>query len=886
MRTANTTPGCPPGIRRFPAIISISICLQCLIAPLAALELPPGFQAPVIGASGEWREIVGLAFTPDGRLLVAEKRGVIHVIEKDVKLPVPFLDLESEVLGDEDRGLLGIAVDPDFAENGHVYLLYTVDPHADESESIGEPSFGRLTRYSADPANPNTADPASRLVLLGHGWQDGIPSLYHSHAVGCLRFGEDGSLLVSAGDGAHADGVDPGGRDPAGFVAGRFPSAEDIGAFRSQSIESLAGKILRVDPETGEGLASNPYYTGRGTDNASRVWAYGLRNPYRFCLRPGTGSPSLLSGNPGILYVADVGWTTWEEVDIVERGANLGWPCHEGFEAQEQYAAASPAHHGCRSIGTGDNPISPRPPLLSWHHTKPALSSPPGISGKCASAIAFYTGTEYPPEYRGACFIGEYDANWIKVAELDGAGQLVRLGDFASDVFGPVDIVADPISGDLHFISILRNAIYRLRYDPGNRPPLAVASSSPSPATGPAPLQVRFSSEGSMDPDGDPITIAWDFGDGAIATDPDPLHEYSSPGSYTATLTVSDGRGGLGSTAVETVVSDAGAVNEPPTAFILSPLHGAPYHPDAPVRFEGGATDLEDPLELLEFEWELNLHHNTHIHPGWRRLSGPEASLVLRNHDDGTGTWFEVVLRVKDTAGAVGIARAHIYPRSCAGLLDAGDPGTSATGTWRSSTAPFPHGSGSLQSNVAGSTYTYDFELPAPGPYRVYAWWTIAWDRTSEAAYTVEHAGGTTTVLVDQGDESAADMWNDLGVFDFDRAGRVTITAASSGSTCADAVCIFSEQGAIPHFSRGDTDGDGSLGLSDAIVTLIHLFQGGGPLPCAKAADANDDGVLNLTDPVHTLNYLFMSGAPPADPLECGVDPSVDDLGCEVPADC
>ena len=878
----NISRSCLGGRSWFQALV----LLPCLIAPLGAMELPPGFQAPVVGASGEWREIVGLAFTPDGRLLVAEKRGVVHVIENDVKLPVPFLDIEGEVLGDEDRGLLGIAVDPDFARNGHIYLLYTVDPHGDESRSTGEPSFGRLARYSADPRDPNVAYPGSRLVLLGSSWQDGIPSLYDSHAVGCLRFGEDGSLLVSAGDGAHADGVDAGGRDPEGFVAGRFPIAEDIGAFRAQSLESLAGKILRVDPRTGEGLPSNPYYTGNGADHASRVWAYGLRNPYRFCVRPGTGNPNVLSGSPGILYVADVGWTTWEEVNIVERGQNLGWPCHEGFAAQDQYGAASPAHHGCGSLGSPDNPAPPRAPLLSWHHTKPALSSPPGISGKCASAIAFYTGTQYPSEYRGACFLGEYDANWIKVAELDGAGGLARLRDFASDAFGPVDLVADPISGDIHFVSIQRNAIHRLRYDPGNRPPVAVVSSSPTPASGPAPLRVGFSSEGSMDADGDSITYSWDFGDGAISTESDPLHEYSAPGSYTATLTVSDGRGGLGSAAIEIAVSDGGTFNQPPTAFIASPLHGASYHPDAPLSFVGSATDSEDPPGLLEFEWELVLHHNTHIHPGWRRLSGPEATLVLRNHDDGTGTWFEVVLRVKDTAGAIGTARASIYPKSCAALLDAGDPGTSATGTWRSSTAPFPHGPGSLHSNVPGSTYTYDFELPAPGTYRLYAWWTVAWDRTDEAAYTVEHAGGATTVYMDQSDEANEDLWNDLGAFDFDRAARVTITAAPGGTTCADAVCIFSEQGAIPYFSRGDTDGDGSLGLSDAIVTLIHLFQGGGPLPCAKAADANDDGTLNLTDPVHVLNYLFMSGTPPAEPLECGVDPSGDELGCDVPADC
>jgi glucose/arabinose dehydrogenase len=161
------------------------------------------------------------------------------------------------------------------------------------------PAFGRLTRYTASSSNLNVADPSSRKVLIGETWTTGVPSLYNTHTIGCLRFGNDGSLLISTGDGAHAEVADAGGKDPTGFGPGRTDPIEDIGAFRSQWIGSLAGKILRVDPETADGLPTNPFYTGNPKDIASRVWAYGLRNPYRFTVRPGTGSLDPLQPAPG-----------------------------------------------------------------------------------------------------------------------------------------------------------------------------------------------------------------------------------------------------------------------------------------------------------------------------------------------------------------------------------------------------------------------------------------------------------------------------------------------------------------------------------------------------------------------------------------------------------
>jgi len=128
-------------------------------------------------------------------------------------------------------------------------------------------------------------------------------------------------IIKTAGDGANFDfadyGQDKGYDDPLFELT--FGPDQDIGAFRSQSLDSLAGKILRIDPATGQGLPTNPFFTGDPSDAASKVWALGFRNPYRIAVRPGTTGDERL-------YVADVGWMDWEEINVVAAGDNGGWP--------------------------------------------------------------------------------------------------------------------------------------------------------------------------------------------------------------------------------------------------------------------------------------------------------------------------------------------------------------------------------------------------------------------------------------------------------------------------------------------------------------------------------------------------------------------------------
>ncbi len=180
---------------------------------------------------------VGVVFDPPtGRMFVAEKRGKVLIHVDGTALPTPFIDLTDEVHNAGDKGLLGLALDPDFSTNQYVYLLYTVDPvfgQPDEPEDAI--AFGRLTRYTA---NGNVADLESRLVLLGELAMGGFPSCSVTHSIGTVKFGNDGTLFVGGGDGAHPDFVD-GGQNVTpndSLCDSTFGPDQNIGALRSQSL--------------------------------------------------------------------------------------------------------------------------------------------------------------------------------------------------------------------------------------------------------------------------------------------------------------------------------------------------------------------------------------------------------------------------------------------------------------------------------------------------------------------------------------------------------------------------------------------------------------------------------------------------------------------------
>jgi len=594
----------------------------------ASPQLPAGFVAQPIGS--DWFKPTALCFIGDGRLLVAEKPGDLWYVEGTVKRN-PVVSLSQETLGNGDRGLLGVAADPHFDENGRIYLLFVVDP--DGADDTEQESFSRLVRYATeyDASGELHVVPGSRVDLLGESWSSGIPSLHFAHAGGSVKFMSDGSLVLSHGDGAHSNFIDAGGNDPLGFGPGKFGPEQDLGAFRALEVTSMAGKVLRIDPETGLGLPDNPFFTGNPADAASRVWALGLRNPFRFTLVPGTGPREAL-------FACDVGSTEWEELDLCRGGESFGWPCYEGAPEMPDYQAADVIGY-CDAV-EGQTEA----PWLSWNHWTPGNL---GFVGNCVSGACVYTGTSYPPICRGALFFCDYGQSWMKVALLDPELNRVGLFSFGTEMGSPIEIVREPESGDLVYISLDHpRQVCRLRYTPSNQPPVAVAKASPP--WGPSPLTVHLSASGSYDPENDTLDYHWDLGDGAISTSPELDHVYYDSSTYVVVLTVTDD---FGLTDTETIVLNPD--DTPPVIVsVATPADGDVYEEGVPIELDCAVADAEDDAEgiPLQVEWTFDMIHDHHEHSDWAVVSGTTGSWTPEPHGDGSHA-LQLTLTVTDSRG-------------------------------------------------------------------------------------------------------------------------------------------------------------------------------------------------------------------------------------------
>lgn len=589
--------------------LAFGLILPAQLAQAAIFE--PGFEKEqvtdglVLG--------VAMAHAPDGRIFIAEKSGTVKVVKNDALLSTPVITL-TDVNTFGDRGLIGIALDPDFATNGYMYLSYTYENSP--GLNFGGEKTGRVVRVTVIG---DTASEASKVVLLGtEGGSpslpscenypvtaDCIPSDSSSHSVGDLAFGPDGKLYASLGDGASFDFIDP-------------------RALRAQNLDSLAGKVVRINTD-GTAPSDNPYYDGDPNSNRSKVYSFGHRNQYRLTFHPVTGQ----------LFGGDVGWSDWEEVNRLLPGANYGWPCWEGNATTTYNCTASGmtmgtyvyAHNaaGAGSIAVGDFPAN----------------------------------SAYPASYDNTMFIGDYAQNWIKLLELDANGNITDVRDFMDDPMGPVDLVTG-IDGNVYYISIYTGELMRITHTSGNRKPVVEIDATPT--SGLAPLAVTFSSAGSYEPDGDNFTYFWDFKDGATSSDANPSHTYTVNGSYDATLTITDE---FGASAAKSITITVG--NQAPTASIDLPASGSLYQIDTMVPFAGSATDPEDgTLGSAAFDWDIILHHNTHTHV-LQQFSGTTSAEFFAPDHSSTDVYIEIILTVTDSAGLTDTDNVFMYLDSGAG---------------------------------------------------------------------------------------------------------------------------------------------------------------------------------------------------------------------------
>lgn len=725
--------------------------LLSFAATVFSQTLPPGFSFSYVETG--WVEPMGTAFNSTGtKMFVWEKDGRVFVCNWDdvqhkyVKQTTPVLDIHDEVGDWRDHGLTGFALDPNFETNGKIYLLYVVDryflfnstsPGYDPNQNdYLSATIARITSYQTSMSGSDLlAIPGSRTVLLGESATTGIPILYESHGADQLAFAADGTLLASVGDGSSYVEADGGSLPDTYYVQaladGIIRPAENVGSFRAQMLNSFCGKILRIDPVTGDGVSSNPFYDAlEPRAPKSRVWALGFRNPFHFSIKPHTGSTDPAAGDVGDIYVGDVGWNLKEEISVIKYGGqNAGWPLYEGLRYNTEYFALETENldepnplygiNGCteqyfkfkeliKDAGapgdytlynpcdgsvtiTGGNPrrFVNYPPSLDWDHqtalTRVPIFNPTGYTpvtigtpqsgvtgtsfrGICVTGVCYYPYNKYPAEYTNTLFYSDLRGSWLRNSTFPFTNRISDVKEFGDGFGAIVSIKVNPLDSLIYIVELAVPSITRIDYT-ANRKPVVKMSSNIN--HGSSPFVVIFTGDQSFDPDGDDITYSWDFGDGSpLVTTPNPSHVFSSIGPDPHKFVVKltvTDENGASSTDSLMISSN----NTPPQITIISPINNTLYDPgpDTLYTLEAVVTDAEHGPDDLHYEWVTTLCHNDQRDDEWGDTTKLSHALIdRRNCTPGDNYFWKFTLKVTDAGGLSSIDSSRIYP-SCGGPL-------------------------------------------------------------------------------------------------------------------------------------------------------------------------------------------------------------------------
>ena len=607
---------------------------------MLASTVPSGFTESLV-ANG-LSNPTAMAFAPDGRLFVCQQGGQLRVIENGTLLSIPFLTVPVDANG--ERGLLGIAFDPNFAANQFVYVYYTAT-----SPTV----HNRVSRFTA---KGNVAVAGSETAILD---LNNLSSATN-HNGGAIHFGPDGKLYIAVGENANGS--------------------------NSQTLGNLLGKILRINPD-GSIPPDNPFFA-QATGQNRAIWALGLRNPFTFDFQPFSGR----------MFINDVGQNTWEEIDDGIAGSNYGWP---------------------NSEGPTTNPNERGPLYYYGHGTGPFL-------GCAITGGAFYNPdvNQFPDTFTGKYFFADYCTGWINQFDPATGGVVT----FASGISAPVDLHVGS-DGALYYLARGSGAVYRIFYTGSQAPSI---TQQPASQTVSAGSSVTFSVAASGTP---PLAYQWQRNHADIAGATSSSYTIpsvsASDNNALFRCVVSNAQGNAVSNDATLTVTG----NSAPVPTITQPAAGTLYSGGDVIAYAGTGSDAEDgALPASAFTWQVDFHHDTHVHPFLPAWSGVTSGTftIPRTGETSANVWYRIYLTVRDSQGMMTTTFRDIQPRTVTITLNAtaglqltldGQPMTApitftgVVGIIRTIGAPSPQVRGKFtfrfKSWSDGGAQTHDITTPA-----------------------------------------------------------------------------------------------------------------------------------------------------------------------------
>ena len=635
----------------------------------------------------------GIDVAPDGRVFFTELvRGEIRVFDPETQTTSTAVTLP--VYSGGEDGLLGIALDENFAENGYLYQYWSP---ASEDDTDPANFVNRLSRFTVTSGAPGSTaiDPESEVVLLEVP-AGRLPDEPGHTGGGLIVDHATGDLYLGVGDDVNPHSEPSGGYAPISERDGTFHDARETSA----NTNDLRGKVLRIHPED-DGTYSIPADNlfPESEDTADKtlpeIFAMGFRNPFRFAIDPATGNLAVADYSPdnGTDNLAERGPAGIAEWNLIKEPGFFGWPLcmgnNEPFRDVDYrtspvtvgdfFDCDAPVNDSVRNTGLTELP--PAQPADMWYGYQ--RSSVPGAinqgGGLAPMGGPFYdfdpeleSDTKFPEYYEGKAFFYEWSRNQVFTIEptdpeaAPGAPDVEKVNRFLpdEDFRAPIDAKFGP-DGAMYVLDWgggfgrdnPDSGLHRVDYVSGSRSPESAPQASPD--SGAAPLEVSFDGTDSTDPEGENLTYAWDFdGDGTTdSTDPTATHTYTDDGVYDARLTVTDPAGKDGTATVPITVGNT----RPEVDFGLPPT-GSFFEFGDTISWDVAVTDAEDSPDGSAIDDERvviqpALGHDAHAHPS-DPLHGRTGSVTTSlggGHGAGTNVFYVLDARYEDDGGAGGI---------------------------------------------------------------------------------------------------------------------------------------------------------------------------------------------------------------------------------------